>query len=60
MKKNYILSGLMLIAALSLASCAKEQFVEQPAEKAGVPFTLVAGTDVTKTTAGSSTTAESP
>ena len=51
MKKNYILSGLMLIAALSLASCAKEQFVEQPAEKAGVPFTLVAGTDVTKTTA---------
>lgn len=51
MKKNYILSGLMLIAALSLASCAKEQFVEQPAEKAGVPFEIVAGVDVTKTAA---------
>lgn len=55
MKKNYILSGLMLIAALSLASCAKEQFVEQPAEKAGVPFEIVAGVD-TKTTTADGTT----
>ena len=55
MKKNYILSGLMLIAALSLASCAKEQFVEQPAEKAGVPFEINAGVD-TKTTTADGTT----
>lgn len=50
MKKIILVSGLML-AALALTNCAKEQAIEEPVVKEGIPFELVISPDLTKTTA---------
>ncbi|MBO4634970.1 MAG: hypothetical protein J5669_06315 [Bacteroidales bacterium] len=69
MKKNLFISGLMLMAALTLTNCAKQevlvesndidtpatQTVEEPVAPAGVPFELTVGIDTKTSTTDAST-----
>lgn len=69
MKKNLFISGLMLMAALTLTNCAKQevlvesndidtpatQAVEEPVAPAGVPFELTVGIDTKTSTTDAST-----
>lgn len=48
MKKSFITLGLMAFAALTL-SCAKQETVSPKAEEQGIPFEIVAGNNLTKT-----------
>lgn len=55
MKKNYLVLGLMLTAALTLTNCAKEQVVNEPVAQKGVPFELTVGVDTKTTTTDAAT-----